>query len=375
MKRFGKVISWIIAIGMGIVLGMLISPDLFALEARGFGPFSTLMLIYLVIFPAWYLNVIVHEAGHLVFGLLTGYKFSSFRIFNRLWMRDANGKMRVKRYRLPGTAGQCLMEPPELVNGQMPTMLYNFGGVILNLVFSALCLGIWFVLAKVCGYRGIVTMFLMTNAVYGVYSALVNGIPLHLGMIDNDGMNALSLRRNPRAVRASWIMKKYMAMQVRGEGIMDVPEEWLEMPSDEELKNSYTAWPSGLIADRLMTEHRFEEAASLMDHLLEGKNALVELTKMGLRIDRIFCECMCGRDPEKFSELRTKKLLKYMKATKDKPSTISAEYAYALLVEKDADKACKLKAQYERVAKKYPYADILRIGRELMQLADEKKEI
>ena len=37
------------------------------------------------------LQVIVHEAGHLVFGLLSGYKFISFRVFDFKIIKDENG--------------------------------------------------------------------------------------------------------------------------------------------------------------------------------------------------------------------------------------------------------------------------------------------
>lgn len=45
------------------------------------------------IFVAFFLHIIVHETGHLVFGLLTGYKFSSFRIASFMWLKE-NGQLK-----------------------------------------------------------------------------------------------------------------------------------------------------------------------------------------------------------------------------------------------------------------------------------------
>lgn len=62
---------------------------------------------------AYFICVIVHEAGHLVCGLLTGYGFVSFRIFSFTFIREA-GRLRVKRFAIAGTGGQCLLSPPEV---------------------------------------------------------------------------------------------------------------------------------------------------------------------------------------------------------------------------------------------------------------------
>ena len=58
------------------------------------------------------LLIMVHEAGHLVCGLLSGYKFVSFRIFDFTILRS-EGRLRVKRFAVAGTGGQCLLSPPD----------------------------------------------------------------------------------------------------------------------------------------------------------------------------------------------------------------------------------------------------------------------
>lgn len=73
------------------------------------------------------LQIIIHEAGHLIGGILTGYKFSSFRIFNFMFIKE-NDKLKLKKLSLAGTGGQCLMSPPEFIEGKVPYILYNLGG-------------------------------------------------------------------------------------------------------------------------------------------------------------------------------------------------------------------------------------------------------
>ena len=109
-----------------IVIGMLIG---FGLVLAGFAVFSdrpiselmnaivsvdmvvTMIASFMAVILALVLQTLIHEAGHLVFGLLTCYRFVSFRIFNLTIINKA-GKFAFRRFSVLGTAGQCLMSPP-----------------------------------------------------------------------------------------------------------------------------------------------------------------------------------------------------------------------------------------------------------------------
>ena len=43
--------------------------------------------LFLGMYAAMFIQLVIHEAGHLVFGLLSGYRFSSFRIFSFMWIK------------------------------------------------------------------------------------------------------------------------------------------------------------------------------------------------------------------------------------------------------------------------------------------------
>jgi len=71
---------------------------------------------------AFILQIVLHEGGHLLFGLLSGYRFVSFRIFNWTLIRQ-EGKFRLKRFGIAGTGGQCLMLPPDKPLEEIPLPL------------------------------------------------------------------------------------------------------------------------------------------------------------------------------------------------------------------------------------------------------------
>ena len=93
------------------------------------------MLVFLYL--AWFIHIVIHESGHLIGGLLSGYTFSSFRIGSFMLLKE-NGKLVSKRLKIAGTGGQCLMAPPEMVDGKFPVVLYNMGGSVMNLLVSLL---------------------------------------------------------------------------------------------------------------------------------------------------------------------------------------------------------------------------------------------
>lgn len=79
------------------------------------------------------LLVILHEGGHLVCGLMSGYRFISFRIFSFTFIR-LHGHLTVRRFSIAGTGGQCLLCPPDRPVDEIPTGWYNMGGVLANIV-------------------------------------------------------------------------------------------------------------------------------------------------------------------------------------------------------------------------------------------------
>ena len=69
--------------------------------------FNLWTCLFLIIW--FFVGIIIHEAGHLIFGLLTGYRFISFQVGKTLIQKPTNKPLRVKRIPFNGLGGQCLM--------------------------------------------------------------------------------------------------------------------------------------------------------------------------------------------------------------------------------------------------------------------------
>lgn len=304
-------------------------------------------------------QLILHEAGHLAFGLMTGYRFCSFRVFSLIWVK-IGGRIRLRRLSIAGTGGQCLMAPPEMKNGKIPVTLYNLGGSIMNLLTGAAALAAFF-----AALQGMGAALLLVTAAVGLGIALMNGIPLHIGVMDNDGMNVVTLRRDAEAMRSFWIQMKVNELQTQGVRLRDMPEAWFALP--EKMDDAMTAALGVLACNRLMDAHQFDAAAALMARMTRC-TAMAGVHRAMMACDMEYI-ALITRGKAAQETARTAAQQKIMKQMKDFPSVLRIEYACALLKEGDRAGAERIRAQFEKLAGRYPYPGDVQSERELMDIA------
>ena len=173
---------------------------------------------------AFVLHIIVHEAGHLFFGLLSGYKFISFRVFDFKIMKDENGKFKIRYERLAGTGGQCLMRAPEYIEGKFKYKLYLLGGVMFNLFFSII---FWLVLPS---------YYTLLFALIGFTLAFLNLIPMGF----NDGMTFYHASKDETTRFILFLQLEYVYYQSIGKNLLiEQPEIVEKINSLEITKNNY----------------------------------------------------------------------------------------------------------------------------------------
>ena len=246
------------------------------------------------LFIAVLVHLILHEAGHLIAGLLTGYRFLSFRVFKFTLVKTEDG-LRWKKFHIAGTGGQCILELPEDQDVEtVPWFWYNAGGVLMNLIIMLLSIGLLRLLNP-----GVVGFALLAMLAFvGLFMAMMNGVPANIGGISNDGHNIWMLWRRP-AERRYFLRSLQIAGQLsRGKRMSEMPEEWTE--------------------DRPITE----------------KSSYLEL----MTINR----------QEVINVLWTKQVARYTEAgSKYSPIKCAVLYAYELLYNHDAEKAEGYKRQLE----------------------------
>ena len=326
-----------------------------------FGDRSGLSLPWIVVGMAvGMVQIVLHECGHLAAGLATGYGFVSFRIGSVMLLKK-EGRLRLCRYKLAGTGGQCLLAPPPWREEGFPAFLYNFGGPLANLLTAALCgLGVW----QWRGAHPALASILLAVGLMGLYLGLVNGIPLKIQGMPNDGYNALCLR-DTAGKRAVWAQLAIHAAQAEGARMKEMPADWFALPDgagpDDPLKGA--VWVCRY--SRLLDEGRYEEAAALRDELLDGKARLAAVHRWSLEADRAFFMLAEGRTEEGLALLRGGEIGAFLKQMRSNPGVALIRYAAACAAGK-TEEAAKRRAELDKALDAWPYPGDSEANREML---------
>lgn len=366
IEIFGLIVNIILTILFTVALLLSFNKHISAVPEEQ--EIFLLLIIFLSIYITMYVQLIIHELGHLIFGLLSGYKFSSFRVGNIMLIKHGK-KLKFKKLTIAGTAGQCLMSPPNIKDGKMPVLLFNFGGALLNLIS---CI-IFFIIYLFVKEYDLISVILELSIAYGLYFAALNAIPMKTGTIDNDGYNALSLILNPASQQAFWTQLKINELQSKGTRLKNMPDEWFNIPKPIEMKNNLIATVGVMTCNRLMDQHYFDEANDKMKQILRAKTAIVGIHRDLLVCDRIYCELL-NDNKTSAKKLMSPELQNFMKSMKNFPTVLRTQYTYALLLENDNEKAEKYKKQFIDIGKTYPYPSDIRSEKELIDIATNKSK-
>lgn len=358
-----KLLAMLPMMAVGLVCGLLIGSYAIHAEESGApgGMLGAMVILFVGFLVGMYLQIAVHEGGHLVFGLLTGYRFCSYRLGSFMLIKEEN-RLRLRRFSLAGTGGQCLMAPPPWTE-DLPVTLYNAGGCLMNLLCAALCLLLWLPLRQ--HWLGALPL---VCAVVGLGFALINGIPMRLGGVDNDGRNILSLKKDPVARYAFWQQMKVSEKQSKGLRLCQMPEPLFDYPADG-LDNPLVASIAVFACNRLLDQGKISEARAAMEALLTCKSGLPGLYRSLLTCDLLCCRLLEG-DTAGAKELITPAWTQFCKSMKTFPSVQRTQYFRAKLLEGDQSAAEKVLAAFEKTAKTYPYPAEIEGERELLALAE-----
>ena len=366
LKFLGKALGFLVAFIVGIILGFAL---IIGLEGGFEGGISFWFEFVIAFIISFSICTIVHEGGHLVFGLISGYGFSSFRI-GSLMLLLQNGKLRVCSYSLAGTGGQCLMTPPEGKEGKKPVILYNLGGVIFNFVFALVCALLFFLLP----YVYILSLTLLICGLVSVAFVFMNGIPMHVSGIANDGMNALGLSKDEKAAEAFFNQLRMNEAQVRGVRLRDMPDEWFIIPDGVDKKNVNFASIAVFAVNRSFDNMDTERSEREIEELLHSEWGIIGLHRNLLLYDLVYCRLINRGSDADVSELFTPEMKNFTKAMKNYPSVIRTEYALALVHKRDEKEAEKIKKRFEKRMKKSPSPTETEFERTLMKMARDRYE-
>lgn len=254
-------------------------------------------------------NTVLHEGGHLLAGLASGYKFLSFRIFSKTLVKGEDGYT-WKKFNIPGTMGQCLMVPPEDKAGEdAPYFWYNAGGVLMNLIVALASGSLIYFL----DLPRIPFCVCMMFAGIAAWMLLFNAIPMTPGGVPNDGMNILTLWRHPEQRSIFTAMMLANAELTRGKRPAEMPAEWFRSQPVKRGCSVMDIAARSLAMARLVDELRLDEAHEMGMELLALDTALPQLYKMEVSSDLIYLHLATRGDDGMLPSLWDKNTQRYVK--------------------------------------------------------------
>ena len=360
--RFGTVVAVLCFALIGVGCGLAVIPVLdYFMEGEGnfFIALMGLLLMLSLMYLAIFLEMVIHEMGHLVFGLLTGYKFVSYRVGSITFIKE-EGRIRVKRFTLPGTGGQCLMAPPEY-SRNMPYVLYNAGGAIFNFISSLIFILLFFPFSDI----PFLSSFLLMAAFISFGLGAMNIIPLIYG---NDGSNIANIYKSEMERKAFWAQMKMAQMQSENIRLKDMPDEVFPVRSKEEVEGIMTSSAFAYYESYLVDRGEFEEALNIAKEVISSP-LLIGILRSAVKCDEIYSLLILKKDKKEIDEIKDKKFIKEMKGMRGMLFVMRCEYAYALLYEGNVNKANEIRKAFDLTASNYPYLSEIQGERYLMDEA------
>lgn len=258
------------------------------------------------------------------------------------------------------------MAPPEIDNYEYPFALYNLGGVILNFTVAVICF-----VCYLCIHNMLASASLLILAMVNVFMGLMNGIPMQIMGINNDGMNTRILKQDKKSLNSFILQLKIAQAQSQNMRLKDMPEEWFENLQDND--NTITSAINVFYCQRLVDMKDFENAIDEIEILLKDDNVL-DMYKKILICELIYCKLVMNCDKENIRALLKTEQKRFMQLMSTSTSVKRCEYAIALLYDDNVKQANKILSEFEKLTKKYPYKADIESDRELIDIAKRTYE-
>lgn len=343
IKSIGLILfATIIGFALGYFILVLVPNDV------GNSGFYLAPILLLIFFVCYMLQIFMHEIGHLIFGLLTGYSFVSFRV-GQLTLIKKDGQFKFTQINLPGTGGQCLMDPPPYNDGNFPFLLYNLGGIMINLVLAAI-----FLLLPNESFPFLFNAFFVSFGLAGILAEITNALPIKISGIPTDGYNIQAIRKNETVKHAFWLQLKGNALLSEGAVPKDLPIEELNLKNQEELLNPLVTSTQLFRYNYNLDQMDFEKAQESLDVLTPYIDELIPVYQNEVKLEWMFLELIGENRPEIINSLFDDSFSQYIQSTANWLNRKRFFMAYEWFHNQNANKAMENYQQLNELVAIHP---------------------
>lgn len=358
MKHSRPPLARTIAFLTGGMLGVLVVLMTHHLETNFFGlRFFLLVLLFLLMMVLNLPVAILHELGHMLGGLLSGQRLFYLCVGRLYIVRRASGQLRFAWRRTPGVSGACAMYSPR--DGISPLALM-LGGPLMNLLTGLVFAFLTWQTRPVLSAAGVLQfsmlhIILLLLTMLSLEQGVTNLLPFMLTIGGTDGWQLRLHLRSPEAREDYARLVRISRALQRETRIKDMPDEWFIHRPPEPESNLYALSLMQNIVARLMDKGDFSAALEAARPALNEEIPFAPLLRMHMLQDGAVCEMLLGQPGECTARLRDETILRLRKLHKGYLSVLRTDYAAALLLQGDKERAASIRADFERIAAAYPF--------------------
>lgn len=297
--RKKKMINYV-SLSIGVLIGIFIDIIIISGDIKGILDIDLFMRNFLIaslllIFIMYPLQIILHEAGHLVCGLMTGYRFLSFRVFSIVFIKK-DGRILRKKYAIKGTAGQCLMYPPKMkADGSFPYILYNLGGGLSNLLFS-----MPFIIVAIQTNHSFTRILIWLWVILGILIAISNLVPMTFG-VQNDGKNLNNMLKSPTMRRIFYLQLKLNSEMSDGKRIQEYSPDLFVLPEDINDTDMLAMYLQMMGYYQQLALNKFDTAKEILSKMVEKIDSYHSTIMNLVEMERLFFMIMEHRPLEEIA--------------------------------------------------------------------------
>ena len=260
------------------------------------------------------LFVAIHEAGHMVFGLFTGYALLTYKVGPFEWYKkDDKIKFRVNPLSSM-VLGQCLMIPPKPKKKVKPKFyLYNAGGLIFSYLFVLALIGLFFIIPN-----GYIKHLLIPLISLSIFLSINNSIYQKGGI--NDVCNHVLVKNNPKYINSILFQLEMVANISSGKRY---GAKTLYEPYFEDKLNHITLTVAQLRFYQAIDKSDFVEAKRISDIITKNyRSTPILLQKLSVIFIILYADIVISNNMSNFK--------RHFKWIGEKEKSICMKYEYDL---------------------------------------------
>lgn len=327
---------------IGVIIGIFHVYIIYYLdETLNFGLFKSLLFMIIILIINTFISILLHEFGHFLMGKLSNYELLFFRIGPVAFVKT-NGKIKLKKYQIKGTGGQCLMAPRESFNN-FSYKLYFSGGIIINLLLCILSI------IMTIKTNSLLYVYFLNLLAINLIILITNAIPFK-NYIPNDASTIKKMSENEDfkfIVYLSLIVSKLM---INGKSIANISSELIEKLEnlDDNIGEKYA-----YLGDYYDAIGQYEKSTEIYEKAINKEFMMGKIQKYTL-FDMLVFNYVYLNQTDKIEPLITDEYKEIKKVLNLLPQSIASNYAY-YLYKNDEINAKKSLDMYNQMKNKHVF--------------------